>query len=327
MKKSLLSAAIAAAVGLTWSFGAQAGAIGIDLTGTADYDYFNSLSMDRDSGVDLDLSADFNPTNFPANELHAFVAQALSSGGDDQNNAPQDFNNNEAGTLQFTKITYIQDRVDQFVPVGTGGGGLLIFKDGPQVVQPFLGTNAGGSVQLAWYVDDTADGTGVVKDGAQGVDCYGAGCANGADDGVRILEAQLVKSTPTSFLSTQPGSGSGSFTLTYRITWWDPDYIDVSLLQAEGLLINDVWSGTLVQPNTTLFPYAMWDGTKSSFDPTCGTQLFNNQGCVAADGVTHSSFQVDSSESFFGETPEPGTLALLGIGLLGAAVRRGKKAS
>jgi hypothetical protein len=108
-----------------------------------------------------------------------------------------------------------------------------------------------------------------------------------------ILSAHLYSLT-SSFESTVPGElGTGSFNVVVKVDSHNPAYLDIPSNLIAFTLVN---TGTLNQPSTYT-PINMWDGT-----PTSKGQMFK------FDGSTD-----------FSAVPEPGTILLLGLGLLGIA--------
>lgn len=121
-----------------------------------------------------------------------------------------------------------------------------------------------------------------------------AGCAPGA-----ILCGHAVSLT-SSFdgviAGPGAGTGTGSFDLRYLIDGFDAAYIDTTL----GGIFGIQATGTLNLPSF-FSPTAMWDGTST-----------------AAPNIL---LKLDGSNSF-SAVPEPGSLALLGIGLIGFGLNR-----
>jgi hypothetical protein len=86
-------------------------------------------------------------------------------------------------------------------------------------------------------------------------------------------------------------TGTGSFKLTYRIDFVNEGYLDIET----NSIFADVFTGqTSVPPFFN--PATMWDGSLTS------------------SGIL---LRVDSSENFLAQVPEPGSLMLMSMALLG----------
>lgn len=166
------------------------------------------------------------------------------------------------------------------------------------------------------YYDLLADGSVNIPTGTGSADCYGSGsCGDGTGDGdgTVILEGNLVDFSAT-FLQTggtpTAPAGQGGFDLLFEITYYDPDYLDVSNLEVNGgtglPLFGERITGSLIQPLSLFNPGQMWNG-ESTTQP--GAQLF-----VA-----------DSSQTFVATVPAPATLLLLGPALIGLGLVRGRR--
>lgn len=115
--------------------------------------------------------------------------------------------------------------------------------------------------------------------------------ATGYSDGTPILSGHLL-SVFSSFDAAAPGTlGTGSFNVKVAIDSWDHNYLD---LPAGYPSFFTITTGTLNLP-PTFSPATMWDGTPTN---------------------TGISLKFDGSTDF-GVVPEPGTLVLLGLGLIG----------
>lgn len=322
MKKSNLTLSmLMAAVGLGMSATAAAApVIGIDPTGLAGlgsgYFYSSLWTNITDTGVDQGVQI--------AGSIHTFTTQ-MAVGNTSNNgipNTPAGLNQNTLTGFEITKEVKFQDLLSQINVVNGGSGS----PNGSTTNVFAMAPNTGN--QLSIYLDHLGDGTQAIRSGT-GTDCYGLGSTctaatvatggiNGFDavgsDGVLILTAKLI-ANDSSFTSTTagggPGTGNGSYNLTFQITGVNSNYVDVSNFGL-GTIFTDKFTGTLVQPATEATlgyppPNHMWDGT-----------------LVAGNNF----FKVDSSQTFgVSSVPEPTSLALFGIALAGlSAVRRRKSA-
>lgn len=141
------------------------------------------------------------------------------------------------------------------------------------------------------------NGPGTVRcygEGVTSVGCGGVGDPDG--DGTMILSGHLVFND-ASF--TASGTvGTGSFDSRFMIDYVNPLFLDV----VTGSIFLDKFTGTTNVPSF-FTPAVMWDGTAPSTVPL---------------------LKVDSSQSF-AAVPEPGTLALIGLGFAGLAMGSRRK--
>lgn len=141
------------------------------------------------------------------------------------------------------------------------------------------------------------NGPGTVRCYGEGVTSTGCGGAGDPDgDGTMILSGHLIFND-ASF--TASGTvGTGSFDSRFMIDYVNPLFLDV----VTGSIFMDKFTGTTNVPSF-FTPEEMWDGTTPSTVPL---------------------LKVDSSQSF-AAVPEPGTVALIGLGFAGLALSSRRK--
>lgn len=224
----------------------------------------------------------------------------------------------QAGGFELTKVLRIQELVVQQSGFGAPGG-TAQFIDA--AVQTDMDTVIAGSQQLEIWLDrfsPTDLSHARPGNGAGTVRCYGPTSdiplrfrANTAsinncvpDDGILILAASLISATSSFATNTQApfGVGTGAFDLSFQVNYVDAGYLDI----ATNSIFGDRITGTINVPSS-FTPARVWDGKA-----TCKV----GAGC----DPTNLLLKVDSSESFLMTVPEPGSLALVGLSLLGAGL-------
>lgn len=203
--------------------------------------------------------------------------------------------------FELTKVLRVQELVISQTNLAA------IFTAGP--TQPDIDTATAGSQQLMVFFDRFAAGDNsfaVPGDGVGTVRNYGAGpTSTAASDGKLILSGRLVSAASSFSVDPLSGGnlGTGSFDLRFVIDYVDNNYLDI----ATNSIFGDKLTGSINVPSQ-FTPNQAWDGTLSA-------------------GLNKLLLKVDSSESFIQAVPEPGSLALVGLALLGAGLVHRRKVS
>ena len=210
-------------------------------------------------------------------------------------------------SFEMTKIVRFQELVTSQTPT-TATFGLPLSQPAAMDVD----STRAGVQNFAVFFDQITPGAGssqaVPGNGAGTVRCYGAGvtggiangCGAGAGDpdgdGVMILSGHLVFHAAS--FTASGAVGTGSFDTRFVIDYVDPAYLDI----VTGAVVLDIFTGTTNVPSF-FTPASMWDGATATTVPL---------------------LKMDSSQSF-AAVPEPGTVAIIGLGLAGLALSKRRK--
>ena len=296
---SILAAALAAPLA------AVAGpVVGLDPTGTGSYTTYADLWTNiTDTAV---VTGFVNGATVPyVTELHTQTKiGTMSNSNTGALVTPAGLNS----SFELTKIVRFQELVTSQNST-TATFGLPASQSAAMDVDP---TRAGVQNFAVYFDRLTPSGASaaVPGNGSGTVRCYGAGvtgglangCGGGADpdgDGVMILSGHLVFNAAS--FNSSGSVGTGSFDTRFMIDYVDPAYLDL----VTGSVIQDKFTGTTNVPSF-FTPTSMWDG---------------------ATPTTVPFLKVDSSQSFAAAVPEPGTVAIIGLGLAGLALSKRRKAN
>lgn len=308
IKPALAAAAIASAMAapLTASAGPT---VGLDVTGTGTYTTYADLWTNV---TDTGLATGFIPgiTVGPGagapylTELRSqMVIGTMSNSNTASLVTPAGMNT----TFEISKVVRFQQLVDQQTPT-TAHFTLPPSQSTDMDVDPLRA----GVQNIAIYFDQITSGAGssraVPGNGDGTVRCYGTGSTSTGcgtspgdtdGDGIIILSGHLVFNDAS--FTASGAVGTGSFDSRFMIDYVDPAYLDI----VTGSIFQDKVTGTTNVPSF-FTPTMMWDGTTPTTVPF---------------------LKVDSSQSFAAvAVPEPGTLAIMGLGFAGLAMGTRRKA-
>ncbi|MET0323071.1 MAG: PEP-CTERM sorting domain-containing protein [Duganella sp.] len=307
--KTALAAALVAAA-LAAPLTASAGpTVGLDVTGTGNYSVYADLWTNV---TDTGLATGFIPgltVGGPGGaapyltELRSqMVIGTMSNSNIPAIVTPAGLNQ----TFEISKVVRFQELVDAQTPT-TAHFTLPPSQSAAMDVDPIRA----GVQNLAIYFDQITPGAGssqaVPGNGTGTVACYGtgstsAGCGTAPGDtdgdGIIILSGHLVFNDAS--FTAAGGIGTGSFDARFMIDYVDPNYLDI----VTGSIFQDKVTGTTNVPSF-FTPTMMWDGSTPTTVPF---------------------LKVDSSQTFAAlAVPEPATLAIMGLGFAGLALRRRSK--
>lgn len=290
--RSLMSKAVAAlfVVGAAYGTAANAApAIGFDPTGTGNYTYrADTLTNDTDSALAQGFIP--NATVGVPGATHGPYSTSLISQTNVNAltlNGQQQLSIGPNSGFEITKVTHFNETVT------TQFGPNFVQWTEPSANQPDIDGSTAGSQQLMIFFDPTPDSN--------------PNTGTGYNDGILILSAHIADVLSSfSINPTDPSTGTGAFRIDYIIDYVNTAYLDLS--NGPGEIFSDIFQGNTNIPSL-YNPPQMWDGTSTD------------------DGIL---LRVDSSQNFDVRTPpnqvpEPGTLALAGLALLGAGTLARKR--
>jgi hypothetical protein len=306
IKPTLAAAAIATALAAPLS--ASAGpTVGLDVTGSGTYTTYADLWTNvTDTGLATGFvpGISVGPGGAPyLTELRSqMVIGTMSNSNTPAIVTPAGMNT----TFEISKVVRFQQLVDGQTPT-TAHFTLPPSQAAAMDVDPLRA----GVQNIAIYFDQITNGAGssraVPGNGTGTVRCYGTGSTSTGcgtspgdtdGDGIIILSGHLVFNDAS--FTASGAVGTGSFDSRFMIDYVDPAYLDI----VTGSIFQDKVTGTTNVPSF-FSPTMMWDGTTPTTVPF---------------------LKVDSSQTFGAQAvPEPGTLAIMGLGFAGLAMGSRRK--
>lgn len=318
MRKRLGILTAGLALALTWTTSASAAVISFDPDGAGPLGpvLIDSLDPSQGNGISLGLNASSLP-----GEQSVFLYQAnLSAGKLGDGNV---FSGGVGGASNFTFVAAVQEQLltvsGQTFTFGLGSGVNLfqIYADDPGdtgVGDSLSGQNFAG-------VGTTTVGKILVAQGTFMNNGTFAGSFTVNDP----TQVQFDQFGANDYSGVTTATGTGSFQGQIDLTFLNPAYFTSS----DALTLFFKANGSLVTPFTTVNPSACFYFYNDPDTGECaggvGTLGVGSVGTQNGLNGTNTMLLTDANLAFdqaVSEVPEPATLTLMGIGLLGSAAMR-----